>query len=281
MLPWRKTVGSVMEFISNARMYSVSEEAEEAWRLLLGHIADDAGVPLSYEAYPAPQPLEVLWRRPDLGCVLMCGYPIALEVAKVQPLAAPIPKAAWANNRAVYRSDLIVREDAPFNKLSDTFSGTAGWTVDHSHSGFNAFRHHLLQFRKDNEQKLYQNAIGNLITARGILDEVLDGTIDIGPLDAYWHMLLRKYRPELVKGIRVLESTAVAPMPAFVASPNVPAEMVDKLKAAFAAAHRQPWFELVASKLLIAGFETVNHATFVSTLAWDQEAKAAGYNLPE
>ncbi|MEM9354895.1 MAG: PhnD/SsuA/transferrin family substrate-binding protein [Pseudomonadota bacterium] len=270
-----------MEFISNARMYSVSEEAENAWRLLLAHIAEDAGVALRYEAYPAPQPLEVLWRRPDLGCVLMCGYPIALEVAKVEPLAAPIPKAEWANGRAVYRSDLIVREGAPYEKLPDTFNGTAGWTVDHSHSGFNAFRRHLLQFRKNSEQKLYRNAIGNLITARGILDEVLDGTIDVGPLDAYWHMLLRKYRPELVKGIRVLESTATAPMPAFVASPNFSAEMVERLKTAFAAAHRQPWFERVGSELLISGFETVTHDTFSPTLAWDQEAKNAGYDLPE
>ena len=270
-----------MEFISNARMYSVSEEAEEAWRRLLGRIANDAGVTLSYEAYPAPQPLEVLWRRQDLGCVLMCGYPIALEVAKVEPLAAPIPKAGWADGRAVYRSDLIVREDASYERLPDTFKGTAGWTVDHSHSGFNAFRHHLLQFRKGNEQKLYRNAVGNLITARGILDEVLDGTIDVGPLDAYWHMLLRKYRPELVKGIRVLESTATAPMPAFVASPNLPAEMAERLKAAFAAAHHQPWFEKAGSELLITGFETVDHDTFGPTMAWDNEAKRAGYELPE
>ena len=270
-----------MNFVSNARMYAVSASAEAAWQELLAHIANDAGVPLEYMRYPAPQPLEKLWRRPDLGCTFMCGYPIALEIAQVQPLAAPIPDADWAHNRAVYRSDLIVKADAPFETLADTFAGTAGWTVDHSHSGFNAFRHHLLPFAKEKGGKVYQRAVGNLITARGILDEVLSGIIDVGPLDAYWHMLLRKHQPELVRGIRVLDVTETAPMPAFVASPALPQQAVAKLQDAFANARRQPWFGTLAEQLLITGFECVTHETFQSTFEWDRDAKTAGYSLPE
>ena len=78
-----------------------------------------------------------------------------------------------------------MRKDAPYKELADTFGGTVGWTVEHSHSGFNALRHHLLQYRTEARTQRYQQSIGNLITARGIVDEVLDGTIDIGPLDAY------------------------------------------------------------------------------------------------
>ena len=37
--------------------------------------------------------------------------------------------------------------------------------------------------------------VGDLVTARAILDGVRDGRIDVGPLDAYWHMLIRKHRP--------------------------------------------------------------------------------------
>ncbi len=53
-----------------------------------------AEVKLSYLSYPAPQPLEALWTRSDLGAVFMCGYPVALKMAPVVPLAAPIPRAA-------------------------------------------------------------------------------------------------------------------------------------------------------------------------------------------
>ncbi len=101
-------------WISNARMYAVTPDVEAAWQQLIEHVAQDAGVPLTYEAYAAPQPLEVLWRRSDLGCVFMCGYPIATKLADVQPIASPIPDATWAAGRALYRSDLIVRADSAF-----------------------------------------------------------------------------------------------------------------------------------------------------------------------
>ncbi len=269
-----------MSFIANARMYAVSPEAEAAWRELLGHIAADAGVELAYEAYPAPQPLEDLWRRPDLGCVFMCGYPVALRIAEVTPLASPIPAADWAGGEPVYRSDLIVRADSAFGTLEDTFGGRAGWTVTHSHSGFNAFRHHLLRYRTAVRPVLYGEMIGELVTARRVLDAVGDGTIDVGPLDAYWHMLIAKYRPELTAGVRVVESTDLAPAPAFVASPALPAGAVDRLRAAFAGAAAQDWFAPLGEALCLEGFARVTRGDFNATLRWHAAAKAAAYPFP-
>jgi ABC-type phosphate/phosphonate transport system substrate-binding protein len=267
-------------FIANARMYAVTPEAETAWRELLARIAEMASVALDYTPYPAPKPLEDLWRRPDLGCVFMCGYPIALRLAEVVPIAAPIPSLSWAEGRAVYRSDLIVRNDAPFERLEDTFSGRVGWTVEHSHSGFNALRHHLLAYRTVERPSVYRASVGHLVTARNILDGVLAGTIDIGPLDGYWHALIRRWRPDLTKGVRVLESTSLAPIPAFVATPGFPAASLERLREAFVAASREAWFPPLGEALLLAGFTAVTPADFAETLRWDEEAKAAGYLLP-
>lgn len=267
-------------FIANARMYAVTADAEAVWRGLLQHVAQDAEVDFDYLPYPAPQPLEHLWRRPDLGCVHMCGYPIALKIADVVPLAAPIPAMPWANGAAVYRSDLIVRADAPYHSLADTFGGRAGWTVEHSHSGFNAFRHHLLGYRTAARPRLYREVVGHLVTARRILDSVRDGSIDVGPLDAYWHALIAKHQPELTTGVRVIESTALAPMPAFIAAPALPHDAVGRLKAAFASASTRPWFQRFGEALLIEGFTPVDLASFTTTLAWDNAAHDAGYPAP-
>ena len=269
-----------MTFISNARMYAVSPAAEAEWKDLIAHVAEDAGASFDYLTYKAPQPLEELWRRPDLGCVQMCGYPIALGIAEVAPLASPVPAAPWAGGKAVYRTDLIVRKDAPYRGLEDTFGGTVGWTVEHSHSGFNALRHHLLPWRDGGREQLYRRSVGHLVTARRILDSVRDGSIDIGPLDAYWHMLMRKYRPALTEDVRILDSTATAPMPAFVAAPVLPAETAGRLRDSFAAAHERPWFGRFRDTLLIEGFETVTQETFTPTLEWDRAARAAGYAVP-
>jgi ABC-type phosphate/phosphonate transport system substrate-binding protein len=261
-------------------MYSVTPEVESAWRELLKRVAEEAQVTLEYVPYPAPRPLEDLWSRSDLGAVLMCGYPIAMQLAPVQPIAAPIPRAHWAGSRAVYRTDLIVSEEAPYGKLEDTFGARAGWTVAHSHSGFNAFRHHLLAFRTPQRPTLYREMVGNLVTARNVLDAVRERRIDVGPLDAYWHMLIARHAPHLVEGVRVLSSTALAPMPAFVAAGSVPAAAVARLRAAFTGAASQPWFAELADPLMLEGFAVADRKTFDLALDWDREARAEDYAEP-
>lgn len=260
-------------------MYAVAPAAEAAWQGLIAHVAEEAGVALDYVAYPAPLPLEELWRRPDLGMVQMCGYPIALGLAEVVPIAAPVPSLPWANDRPVYRSDLIVRADSRFRRLEDTFGGRLGWTVAHSHSGFNALRHHLLPHFQA-RGPLYAEVKGELVTARKILDSVLDGSIDVGPLDGYWHALIALYRPELTHGIRVLESTDLAPMPAFVAHPSMAEDDRDRLRAACAAAHLRPWFPPLGEKLLLARLSPMTLADYAPTRAWETIALAKNYPLP-
>jgi ABC-type phosphate/phosphonate transport system substrate-binding protein len=99
-------------------------------------------------------------------------------------------------------------------------------------------------------------------------------------LDAYWHLLLARHAPQLCAGVRVLSSTALAPMPAFVAAADVPAGAVARLRAAFAGAAAQTWFSDLAEPLLLAGFATVSREAFAPALAWDGEARAAGYMEP-
>jgi ABC-type phosphate/phosphonate transport system substrate-binding protein len=266
--------------IMNARMYSVTPAVEALWRELLAQVTSEAGVPLQYVAYPAPQPLEDLWSRPDLGCVFMCGYPVALQLAAVVPIAAPVPAAPWAAGRPLYRSHLIVREDAPYATLEDTFGGRAGWTVEHSHSGFNAFRHHLLQYRTASRPRLYGEMVPNLVTARAVLDAVRDGRIDVGPLDAYWHLLIERHNPTLTRGIRVLAATEAATLPSFVAAASTPAATIHALRTAFTDAARQPWFGEFADSLLLDGFAAVDAADYAQTLERDRQARAAGYLMP-
>jgi ABC-type phosphate/phosphonate transport system substrate-binding protein len=270
----------VSERIMNARMYAVTPGVEALWRALLEHVTREAGVEFSYFPYPAPQPLEKLWARADLGAVLMCGYPIALGLAPVVPIAAPIPNASWAAGRPVYRTDLIVRQDAPYHRLEDTFGARAGWTVEHSHSGFNAWRYHLLRYRTRERPALYGEMLGNLVTARNVLDSVRSGRIDIGPLDAYWHLLIARHAPQLTAGVRVLTSTEVAPMPAFVAAAGTPADLIARLRTAFVAASRRDWFRPLAEQLLLEGFAASDADSFRTLLEWDRAAKAAGYEQP-
>jgi len=262
--------------------YSVAPQTDAAWHDLLSFIARDVGIAFQFLSYPLPQPLEELWLRHDVGCVfIMCGYPIALRQFDVVPIAAPIPVAPWAQGSAVYRTDLVVKTDSPYEQLSDTFGGRIGWTTRHSHSGFNALRYHLLQYRTPERPTLYSEVVGNLGTVRKVFDSVLDGTIDVGPIDAYWHMLMQRYHPKLAAGVRVIESTATAPIPAFVASPAVPGELVEHLVSSFQATREQPWFRPIADALLINGFARVRGIDgFSAILARALQAEHADYRSP-
>ena len=173
-----------------------------------------------------------------------------------------------------------MREDTPYRTLEDTFGGRAGWTVEHSHSGFNAFRHHLLQYRTASRPALYGEMVPNLVTARAILDSVREGRIDVGPLDAYWHLLIAKHDPTLTAGVRVLDSTEVATIPAFVTAASTPTSTINALRHAFVNASRHPWFREYADTLLIEGFAAVDTPDYARTLEWDRAAKAAGYACP-
>lgn len=261
-------------------MYSVTPAVEALWRELLGRIATEADVVLEYFPWPAPQPLEKLWSRNDLGAVFMCGFPVALQLAPVQPIAAPIPDLPWTQGRPVYRTDLIVRRDAPWQTLEETFGGRSAWTVAHSHSGFNAWRHHLLAFRTPERTALYAQMKGDLVTARRVLDAVRSGEIDVGPLDAWWHALIARHAPELVADIRVLASTEPAPAPPFVASAGAPCEQCEGLRSAFVAAASRPWFAPFGKALHLRGFAAAGPEDYRVTLEWDRAARDAGYPLP-
>ena len=122
--------------------------------------------------------------------------------------------------------------------------------------------------------------IGNLITARNVLDSVREGRIDVGPLDAYWHLLIAHHAPQLAAGVRVLTSTEVAPMPAFVAAAGTPPELIARLRDAFTAASGQGWFGPLAEAVLLEGFAAVDESSFAPLLEWDVAAQAAGYQRP-
>lgn len=261
--------------------YAVTPSIEAAWKELLIRIGREADVPFDFLPYPLPQSEEVLWRRSDLGCVfMMCGYPIAMRDFVATPIAAPIPSAPWAQGRALYRSDLIVKADSPYQTLTDTFGGRLGWTTNHSNSAFNALRYHLLQYRNRNRATLYSHVVGDLGSVRKLFDSVCDGTIDVGSLDAYWHLLLQHHQPGLAARVRVIESTALAPIPAFVASPAVPSGVIDRLTVCLTSAQDQPWFPALADALRIAGFAVSALDDFDIIRARALEAGRAGYPLP-
>ena len=269
-----------MPYVANARMYSVNPAATAAWKELFGWLAREAEMELDAIDHAFPLPLSELWMRPDLGCGFMCGFPYALAADKPRPVAAPVPTGAPIPGRPVYATRLLVRADSKFESLEQTFGGRVGYTVEDSHSGYNALRHHLLPYYRQHRARLYRESVGPLFTPRRVIEALLAGQIDVGPLDSYALDLMLHHQPELAQQIRIVSTSDPAPIPFLVASPNCPQTIVLKLQATLLRFGDAPACTELKRRLCLDAFVAVALDEYSLMTSWDTEAVTSGYAQP-
>jgi ABC-type phosphate/phosphonate transport system substrate-binding protein len=266
--------------IANARMYSVTRGAANAWRALFDRVGAQADVPLLYVDHTAPEPLEELWSRGDLALAFMCGFPFAAARPQPQPVAAPIPSPARYGAQPVYCTDFVVRADSEFDRLSDTFGMRIGWTATHSQSGFNAVRHHLLRYRRHKSERLFAASIGPLVTPRRVIEAVIEGSIDVGPLDSFAHDLLKRHEPHIASQLRVVEHTMMTVIPPLIAAPSTSCCVVERLRHALLTVASDPVAGPIHAELELAGFAQVDVTKYDQLLMQASEAESLGYKVP-
>jgi ABC-type phosphate/phosphonate transport system substrate-binding protein len=263
--------------IASARMYSWSPSLTATWRRLLEWVSARAGVSLQVMDSSAPMSLDELWQRDDLGCAFMCGYPWALYTNKPQLLAAPVPSPRRYGGRPVYVTDFIVRADGPHRTLADTFGGCIAYSTEHSHSGYNAPRYHLLGYRTPERPTLYGKVIGPFIRQVPCIEAVVGGRADVAAIDGYGLDLLTKHAPEVAGRVRVVETTIAAPSAPLVASSLVDAATCKRLTAALVSAHEALEIRATLDDLLLSRFVPVGASDFQVFLDRQHAAEAAGY----
>ena len=168
-----------MPLFANSRMYNISPQVESAWDALFAYIAAETGIDLHILRHAFPDSIEALWAKPDLGVVLMCGYPYIRAYPRPYLLAAPIPSPDHYNGQSVYHTHLLVDEDAHFQTIEDTFGHRISWTIKNSQSGFNAVRSFLLPYWLERKAPLYQQVIGPIGTFTVGVEGIRNGDIDL------------------------------------------------------------------------------------------------------
>ena len=240
--------------VANARMYSATPAVKADWHQLLRWSLARAGVDWEVIEHDAPAPLTALWARDDLGLAMMCGLPFSLRTPRPTLVAAPIPSPARYGGRPVYFTDIVVRADAPYRALEDTFGGVAGYTLADSLSGGMALANHLQTYRAPQRPRLYRRWVGNLIHPRGVIEALAEGRIDVGPLDSYYHDLLRRHDPAFASQVRTLASTQPLPISPWVATKAMGADELRRLRDALTAAGSEPALVPLMQRLLLRGF---------------------------
>ena len=263
--------------IANARMYAVNATVAAAWRSLLEWVVARAGIECEVIDYPAPQPLPALWARPDLGLVFMCGYPIASARPPPRVLAAPIPDPTRYGGASVYFTDIVARADSPLRHLPDIFGRRFAFTTEDSQSGYQAPRRLLAAYALARGGRLFESTVGPLLTPRRVVEAILRNEADAGPLDSYFHDLLRHHEPALAAQLRVLATTRPTPLPALVGATALPEAVARELTAALLAVGNARELAPVRAALLLRGFAAVDAESYGSLRDDALDADTAGY----
>lgn len=257
--------------VANARMYAAAPAAKRAWNELLARVLERAGLAWEVIDYDPPAPLSALWARGDLGAALMCGLPFSMRRPRPTLVAVPLPSPARYGGKPVYFTDIVVRADAPAHTLEQTFGGTVGYTVEDSMSGWAALRKHLLPFR-NGDRPLYKGVVGNLVNGRRVIEALVDGRIDVGPLDSYYHDLLKLHDPAFAERVRTVATTDAAPIPPLISNAEMPAGELDRFRAALLREGPQPSLLLngfaVPREEDYAVFDSIRAAAALHAAAW-------------
>jgi len=267
--------------IANARMYALNDTVATAWRRLFEWIAADAGVSLDVIAHSPPQPLGDLWRRGDLGCALMCGFPWATwrdPIERPAPLAVPVPSPAIFGDRPMYWTDIVVQADSRVASVADLAGARFAFTVEDSQSGYQAPRRFFAERAQMAGGRMFRATVGPLITPRRVVEAVVAGEADAGPLDAWWHALLRRHEPDVAARLRTVATTAPAPIPLVVGAAGMPEPQKRRVISALERMAGVAELSAVRDALLLKRFVHADADDYRSLPASAREADALGYH---
>ena len=256
-------------------MYAINPVVAGAWRALLEWVAARAGVALEVIDYPAPAPLPALWSRGDAACVFMCGYPLSRARPQPRVLAAPVPSPSRYGGKPVYWTDIVVPVASQITRLEEVFGHRLAFTTEDSQSGYQAPR--LLFARHAHGAALFAATVGPLVTPRRVVDAILAGEADAGPLDSYVHDLLRHHEPEVARRLRVVAATPPTPIPPLVAAPGVPDIETERISGALLEVATTTALATIRATLQLQGFAPASAADYQVLRADAEHADGLGY----
>jgi ABC-type phosphate/phosphonate transport system substrate-binding protein len=127
---------------------------------------------------------------------------------------------------------------------------------------------------------LYLASIGPLLTPRRVIEAILSGAIDIGPLDSYFHDLLSAHEPETARQLRIVDTTSPRPIPLLVAARMADGDMVMALRSALVCIGDDAVGRDILAKLRLTGFADIIPDAYSILTREAEKAEKAGYFQP-
>jgi ABC-type phosphate/phosphonate transport system substrate-binding protein len=239
--------------IASLPMYDADPEAVGAWWRAISRALHAQGVGDVPQSLDEPIELDAHWRDPRLLLSQTCGYPLVTSLRSTVQVVGAFHYTAPGCSGVDYRSDLVARIDD-----AETIEGYRGRVAainsPDSHSGCNALRG-LVAPRARNGTFFADHLVCG--SHRHSLAALQSGAADIAAIDCVSLAGFRRREPELLRGLRVVCSTASAPgLPLVTSATTSPAELT-ALRMALRAACSDPAAADAREALFIGGFQVV------------------------
>jgi phosphonate transport system substrate-binding protein len=208
-----------------------AENTEPVSRAIAGYIGRRLQIPASYvddigwkERYRRLYSGEI-----DVGWI--CGLPYVQRACLAQPgialLVAPIMQGVRYRQRPVYFSDVVVSSESQRQTFSDLEG--ARWAINEpgSQSGCGIVRHYLGTLGRD------WSFFGRVVESgshRQSLELVLTGHVDASAIDSTYLEWRLKRRPALMSQLKIIASLGPSPIPPWIISTQVSAEVRSAVK---------------------------------------------------
>lgn len=214
------------------------------------------------------------WQHADLLLSQACGYDVLYDAADdIVPLATPRYLAEGCEGPR-YRSIVVTLAGRPWRSLADLRGARAAINEASSHSGTNALRSVVAPLSRD-------GAFFSDVLVTGSHSDSLaalyEDRADVACIDAIVLALLRRVRPDVVRGLRPIQCTATALAPPYVISTRAPAGLRRTVQQALHDASLDPELRDHRRTLLLDGFVFLPPASYGELEVFEEPALAAGY----
>jgi len=212
----------------------MAENAEVFCQRIAQYVEDRLGIVTECIAGIPWQESERLFDQGAIQILWLCGLPYVDKAdsldSGMELLAAPVPAASRYNGRPLYYSDVVVRNDSPYQSFLELRGAPWSFNEPRSHAGFNVVRAYLAElgqtggfFGTATESGAHSRSIEWIVSG-----EVAGAAIDSTVLE--WAISENR---ELEERLRVIDTIGPSPIPPWVISNAVPKNLRDELRALF------------------------------------------------
>lgn len=217
----------------------LSPVLHETYAFIASYVGERVGQPATLHVGQSLEEFAPQQRSADIGflCGLLYVHAMRKPDCPFELLVAPVLQGTRYQQRPIYYSDVVVRNDSLYTSFAGLQGCTWAYNERASHSGYNLVYASLLTREKSLDYFAEMIATGSHLQS---LQAVLAGKAHATALDSHLLDVLLLQQPALAKRIRVVDMLGPSTIPPIVIARELDDDLKQRVRAALVSMHEDP-----------------------------------------